>query len=121
VEQPTKSQINCSICTQPVALEIAKTEDSGQAVHEEYYVLKLGVESRLSPRADRSAMIRRFYPAIPPPSPASFAGVLRSSSATINSETSAINRSESGSLLAASHNSSQFLISQSSSVSLKEN
>lgn len=86
MEQPTKSQINCSICNQPVALEIAKTEDSGQAVHEECYVLKLG-------------------------SPASFAGVLRLSSATINSETSAINRSESGSLLAASHNLSQFRVS----------
>jgi hypothetical protein len=95
VERPTKSQINCSICNQPVALEIAKTDDSGQAVHEECYVLKLGVESHLSPRPDRSAMIRRFYPAVPPPSPASFAGVLRSSSATINSETSAINGSAS--------------------------
>ena len=45
MEQPTKSQVNCSICNQPVALEIAKTDDSGQAVHEECYVLKLGVES----------------------------------------------------------------------------
>ena len=45
MEQPTKSQMKCSICNQPVALEIAKTDDFGQAVHEECYVLKLGVES----------------------------------------------------------------------------
>jgi hypothetical protein len=32
MEQPTKLQGNCSICNQPVALEIAKTGDSGQAV-----------------------------------------------------------------------------------------
>lgn len=44
MEQPTRSQINCSICNQPVALEIAKTDDSGQALHEECYVLKLGAE-----------------------------------------------------------------------------
>jgi hypothetical protein len=45
VEQPTKSQINCSICNQPVALEIAKTDDFGQAVHEECYVFKLAFET----------------------------------------------------------------------------
>jgi putative methionine-R-sulfoxide reductase with GAF domain len=41
VEQPTRSPLNCSICNKPVAVEIAKTDDSGQAVHEECYALKL--------------------------------------------------------------------------------
>ena len=49
MEQPTRSQINCSICNQPGALEIAKTDDFGRAVHEECYVLKLG-----SSRAEHS-------------------------------------------------------------------
>lgn len=49
MEEPTRSQINCSICNQPVALEIAKTDDFGQAVHEQCYVLKLGVEPSLGP------------------------------------------------------------------------
>lgn len=42
MQQPARSQINCSICNQPVALEIAKTDEFGQALHEECYVLKLG-------------------------------------------------------------------------------
>jgi putative methionine-R-sulfoxide reductase with GAF domain len=44
MEQPTKSPLNCCICNKPVALEIAKTDDSGQAVHEECYALRLGAE-----------------------------------------------------------------------------
>jgi hypothetical protein len=42
VEKPTRLQINCSICNQAVALEIAKTDDFGRTVHEQCYVLKLG-------------------------------------------------------------------------------
>lgn len=42
MEQPTKWQLNCSICNKPIAFEIAKTDDSGQAVHEECYVFKVG-------------------------------------------------------------------------------
>jgi len=49
VEQPAKSPLNCSICNKPVAVEVAKTDDSGQAVHEECYALKLGVESHRVP------------------------------------------------------------------------
>lgn len=43
MEEPTRSQISCSICNQPVALETAKTDDSGQAVHEECYLFKVGI------------------------------------------------------------------------------
>lgn len=45
MERSSKLEINCSICHKPVALEIAKTDDTGRAVHEECYVLKLGIES----------------------------------------------------------------------------
>jgi len=41
--QLQKPEINCSICHKPVALEIAKTDEPGQAVHEECYLLKLGI------------------------------------------------------------------------------
>ena len=33
-----KPEINCSICHKPVALEIAKTDEVAQAVHEECYL-----------------------------------------------------------------------------------
>jgi hypothetical protein len=46
VEQPPKSRLNCSICNKLVSVEIAKTDDSGQAVLDECYALKLRVESR---------------------------------------------------------------------------
>jgi hypothetical protein len=45
VGQSNKPELNCSICNEPIPIEIAKTDDSGQAVHEQCYVLKLGVES----------------------------------------------------------------------------
>jgi GAF domain-containing protein len=45
VERSSKLEINCSICNKPAALETAKTDDTGRAVHEEFYVLKLGIES----------------------------------------------------------------------------
>jgi hypothetical protein len=42
--QIQKPEINCSTCHKPVALEIAKTDEIGQAVHEECYFLKLGIK-----------------------------------------------------------------------------
>jgi hypothetical protein len=37
-------EVNCSICDKPVALETAKTDEFARAVHEECYLLKLGVK-----------------------------------------------------------------------------
>ncbi len=37
--------INCSICGKPVAIETAKTDEAGQAAHDECYLLKLGVNA----------------------------------------------------------------------------
>jgi hypothetical protein len=42
--QIQKPEINCSTCHKPVALEIAKTDEVGRAVHEECYFLKLGIK-----------------------------------------------------------------------------
>lgn len=42
--QLQKPEINCSICYKPVALETAKTDEVGQAVHEECYLLNLGIK-----------------------------------------------------------------------------
>jgi hypothetical protein len=61
VEQPTKSPLNCSICDKPVAFEIAKTDDSGQVVHEECYALRLGSSPHSSGRVEGSN--RLFEPA----------------------------------------------------------
>jgi len=33
--------MNCSICGKPIALEAAKTDEVGQAIHEECYLLKV--------------------------------------------------------------------------------
>ena len=41
--QLREREINCSICQKPVTLETAKTDEVGQAVHEECYLLKLGI------------------------------------------------------------------------------
>jgi hypothetical protein len=38
-------EINCSICGKPIALETAKTDEVGQAAHEECYLLKLGIKA----------------------------------------------------------------------------
>jgi hypothetical protein len=43
--QLAESEINCSICDKPVALEAAKTNEVGQAVHEECYLHKLGIKA----------------------------------------------------------------------------
>ena len=42
--QLQKPEINCSICHKPVALETVKTDEVGQAVHEECYLVNLCVE-----------------------------------------------------------------------------
>lgn len=31
----------CSTCCKPIALEVAKTDESGQAIHEDCYLLEL--------------------------------------------------------------------------------
>ncbi len=33
----------CGVCQEPVSLEICKTDKSGHAVHEECYLVKLGL------------------------------------------------------------------------------
>jgi hypothetical protein len=43
-----KPEINCSICNRPVAVETAKTDEVGQAVHDECYVQKLGMGTDLN-------------------------------------------------------------------------
>jgi putative methionine-R-sulfoxide reductase with GAF domain len=62
VEQPRESSLNCSICNKPVAVEIAKTDDSGQAVHEECYAIALAVEcsrgSVRDPEQKRTPVVR---------------------------------------------------------------
>jgi len=35
----------CSICNLPVALNNAKTDEDGNAIHEDCYLFKLGVEA----------------------------------------------------------------------------
>lgn len=40
-----ESEINCSICGKPVALETAKTDEVGQAAHGECYLRKLGINA----------------------------------------------------------------------------
>jgi hypothetical protein len=48
--QLPESEVNCSICNKPVALETAKTDEVGQAAHEECYLFKLGI------KADRNSV-----------------------------------------------------------------
>lgn len=40
------SSLHCRICRKPVAVEIAKTDSNGQAVHEECYMLRVTAVSR---------------------------------------------------------------------------
>jgi hypothetical protein len=42
--QLPESEINCSICGKPVALETAKTDEVGQAAHDECCLFKLGIK-----------------------------------------------------------------------------
>ena len=49
-------RIACSICTRPIPLEICKTDELGQPVHEECYVRKvsgLGTDNYAVPTHDR--------------------------------------------------------------------
>jgi hypothetical protein len=48
--QLLEPKINCSICNRPIALETAKTDEVGQAAHEECYLRKLGI------KADRNSL-----------------------------------------------------------------
>jgi hypothetical protein len=43
--QLPESELQCSICGKPVALETAKTDEVGQAAHDECYLLKLGINA----------------------------------------------------------------------------
>ena len=52
--QLTAFALRCSICLHPVQVEMAKTDEVGEAIHELCYVLKLKVSL---PRGDRSEPI----------------------------------------------------------------
>jgi hypothetical protein len=39
--RPSESFPLCSVCEKPVPLEIAKTDESGKAIHEDCYLTKL--------------------------------------------------------------------------------
>jgi len=39
----------CFVCNQPVRLDYAKTDEDGNAIHEDCYLIKLGVKLVVSP------------------------------------------------------------------------
>lgn len=39
----------CFVCNQPVRLDHAKTDEDGNAIHEDCYLIKLGVKPVISP------------------------------------------------------------------------
>ena len=39
----------CLVCSQPVRLDDAKTDEDGNAIHEDCYLVKLGVKPVISP------------------------------------------------------------------------
>ena len=39
----------CLVCNQPVRLDNAKTDEDGNAIHEDCYLIKLGVKPGFSP------------------------------------------------------------------------
>ena len=49
VRMTLTSKINCSICNKPVDLSTAKTDDKGQAVHAECYVLAVVLQITHTP------------------------------------------------------------------------
>ena len=51
--QLPEPEINCAICHKPIALETAKTDELGQAAHEECYLLKLCKADRNSLQASK--------------------------------------------------------------------
>jgi hypothetical protein len=48
-EKPKPGVIFCAVCGEPMALETAKTDDAGQAVHSECYLCKLRKQQRAKP------------------------------------------------------------------------
>lgn len=50
-----RSKFNCWICNKPVDLETTKTDDRGNAVHEECYVMVCALK-RNSPQADEPSV-----------------------------------------------------------------
>ena len=53
--QSQKPEMNCSICHKPVALETAKTDEVGEAVHEECYILNAGIKRDQAPQGKSKA------------------------------------------------------------------
>jgi coenzyme F420-reducing hydrogenase beta subunit len=43
------SEISCSICKKPIAIEAAKTDETGQPVHEGCYLLKIRIKAGRTP------------------------------------------------------------------------
>ena len=41
MSQPLRNVLICSICQQPVAVENSKTDENGQAIHEDCYLQRL--------------------------------------------------------------------------------
>lgn len=52
--KPKSQPLLCRICGKPVAVEISKTDDRGQAIHEDCYALKLKLEEASRGSTDRS-------------------------------------------------------------------
>lgn len=52
----TASETRCSLCTRSVTLELSKTDEQGQAVHELCYVQ--ATLARLQGKAERSSLSR---------------------------------------------------------------
>jgi hypothetical protein len=53
---PLRTHI-CPICRKPVLLNIAKTDEDGNAIHEDCYLVKLGV----APRAENDLKVSNVY------------------------------------------------------------
>jgi hypothetical protein len=47
--RPQSKPALCSICDKPIVLETAKTDEYGDAVHEECYVLKVKLKQATTP------------------------------------------------------------------------
>jgi len=43
------SEIRCSICKKPIPIEAAKTDETGQPVHERCYLLKIAIKAGQTP------------------------------------------------------------------------
>ena len=49
--RPRKTELRCPLCNEPVALETAKTDENGKAIHEECYALKTLLKQEAKPVA----------------------------------------------------------------------